>query len=104
MIFLEQSCPRLERRKVLKITVFSTAAATTLKLEGALTGRWLDELKNCWAALRASVGRRPLRLDISDLTHTSFSGIELLRSLYEDGAHLVAGGDARTCGHGAFSK
>jgi uncharacterized membrane protein YtjA (UPF0391 family) len=74
---------------MLKITVFSTALGTTLKLEGKLSGPWVRELESCWGSLRAVAGTRPLCVDLTAVGYVSSAAKELLDLMRHDGAVIV---------------
>lgn len=76
---------------MLKITVVSSASTTIMKLEGALTGPWVDELQSCWNILRATRGARALCVDLVALTRIGPGGKELLGLMYQDGVSLISG-------------
>lgn len=75
---------------MLKITILSTASTTTLKLEGALIGPWVDELERCWHILGTS-GRRAMCVDLASLTRVGPGGKELLGWMHQEGVALVSG-------------
>ena len=61
--------------------------ATTLVLEGRLTGPWVGELRDsCQAALDSAT---PLILDLGKVTFIDREGIELLRMLADRRAQLT---------------
>ena len=66
--------------------------ATTLRLEGALAGEWIDEMLSCWQQLVASCDQLPVEIDLSGVTWASNEGRELLALMYRNGARLVASG------------
>lgn len=78
---------------MLKITIFSMTAGTTLKLEGRLNGAGVDELKSCWEILRAVGGKRLLGVDLADVTWASRRGAELLDLMHRDGGVVITGED-----------
>jgi hypothetical protein len=66
---------------MLKITVVeSSSEAVRLRVEGRLTGRWIEELqRTCdMHALGEGVG---LTLDLADVSFADAEGIELLKNL-----------------------
>ena len=69
---------------MLRITqAFTTASLITLRLEGEIKGRWVQELRReCAHAVDAAApdGRR-LVLDLADVSSIDASGLELFREL-----------------------
>jgi ABC-type transporter Mla MlaB component len=64
----------------------------TLKLEGRLTGPWVDELIRLWAQTSAARAKRKVALDLRGTTFADAGGIRVLRSIYaETGAQIIAG-------------
>jgi len=64
---------------MLRITSLeSTEGTATLKLEGRVAGPWVAELKRTADAL---LQRRPIGLDLSDVTYVDAQGAALLRDL-----------------------
>ena len=74
-------------RTVLRITSTRTETASTLKVEGRLTGQWVDELSRATAA--AVAGGRRVVLDLADVTFVDAEGIALLRELRAGGFALA---------------
>ena len=66
---------------MLKITVVdSSSEAVRLRVEGRLTGRWVEELRRTCDLQGLGDGIR-LTLDLSDLSFADAAGIELLKEL-----------------------
>jgi hypothetical protein len=66
---------------LLKITVVeSSGEAVRLRVEGRLTGRWVDELRTTCDLQGLGDGIR-LTLDLSDVSFADAAGIELLKEL-----------------------
>jgi len=74
--------------KLLKIThIAEDGISVTLKLEGRLVGRWVNELeKECE---RYMDKRRKLILDLSGVTFMDDHGIEMLRPMVRDQVELI---------------
>jgi anti-anti-sigma regulatory factor len=77
---------------MLRITSHAGAGAFALKLEGWLTGAWVDEVDRCWraAASRARHGR--ICVDLSEVFFVDDAGRELLTRMYRAGVDFVATG------------
>ena len=66
---------------MLKITVVeSSSEAVRLRVEGRLTGRWVEELRTTCDLQGLKDGIR-LTLDLADVSFADASGIELLKEL-----------------------
>jgi anti-anti-sigma regulatory factor len=66
---------------LLRITVVeSSSEAVRLRVEGRLTGRWVEELRRTCDLQGLSDGIR-LTLDLSDVSFADAAGIELLKEL-----------------------
>jgi len=67
--------------RMLRITVLeSSSEAVRLRVEGRVTGRWVDELRISCDAHALSDGVR-LTLDLADVSFVDTAGIELLKEL-----------------------
>jgi len=77
---------------MLRITVDKNSRATTLRLEGRLTGPWVDELERAWRALLTDPANGRVAVDLSDVTFVGEEGKKLLETMYGEGAKLNACG------------
>jgi anti-anti-sigma regulatory factor len=77
---------------VLRITSSSESGRpTTLRIEGSLTGDWVDELSR---AVSATVGTASgIVLDMAGVTFVDQDGVALLRRLKDRGIELINGSD-----------
>lgn len=78
---------------MLKITNNNDGGVTTFKLEGKLSGVWVNELMNCWqqAMLNGLTGEgKAIRIDLAGVTWVSDEGKALLDAMYRNGAELLA--------------
>jgi hypothetical protein len=74
---------------MLRLTrVAVTNSTQTIKLEGKLSGPWVDEVRDACACDTVSSGRT--RLDLSALTFVDAAGERLLRDLLGRGIEVVA--------------
>jgi hypothetical protein len=65
----------------MKVTVVeSSMAAVRLRVEGRLTGRWVEELRRVCDLHALNDGLR-LTLDLADVSFADAAGIELLKEL-----------------------
>jgi anti-anti-sigma regulatory factor len=77
----------VERFAMLRITqVDGRDAVPTLRLEGKLSGPWVEELLRVCAPPAAG----PLRLDLSAVTYVDGAGLDLLRALLRRGVTVGA--------------
>jgi hypothetical protein len=73
---------------MMRITVVeSSAERVRLRVEGRVTGLWVDELRRA-CELQALEERIQLTLDLADLSFADAEGIELLRELRTGGVIL----------------
>ncbi len=75
-----------------KATVVEQSDEVVLKLEGTLSGLFVQELETCWTAMQAKVGRRSVLVDLSSMTFVNAPGKDLLAKMYASGAKLVGRG------------
>ena len=64
-------------------------SSSNFKLEGKLTGPWVQELEQSWSAL-SEESRRTLIVNLSDVSYIDSSGKALLARMYQKGATLQA--------------
>jgi ABC-type transporter Mla MlaB component len=75
---------------MLKITLESDRQPKTIKLEGKLSGPWVQELARAWDKLTANKPGGAVTVDLSEVTFVDSAGRELLSSLVNRGAQLRA--------------
>ena len=75
---------------MLRITIEDTTQASTFKLEGKLTGPWVQELEQSWVAATSAGPGRSVVIDLADITFIDFAGKRLLTRMHESGAALIA--------------
>ena len=73
---------------MLRITAEETGEVIRFRLEGKLTGPWVTELEQLYAARKTEVRYKPLVLDLADLTGTDAAGRYLLALIQREGAVL----------------
>lgn len=77
---------------VLRITVEQNSEAIVLKIEGRLTGPWVDELDRVWEETAPALNKRNLSLDLRETTFADAGGIQVLKAIYsQTGASILAG-------------
>ena len=72
---------------MLKITLAREPEPPTLKLEGKLSGPWVNELEHAWTEI-SQPGEMRLLVDLSDVTFISAEGQKLLKSMFKQGVDL----------------
>jgi anti-anti-sigma regulatory factor len=77
---------------MLRITIDKNSRATTLRLEGRLTGPWVDELERTWRAVASGPADGRVSVDLTDVTFVGEEGKKLLKVMYAEGAKLKASG------------
>jgi anti-anti-sigma regulatory factor len=77
---------------MLRITIDKSPRTTTLRVEGRLTGPWVDELERTWRAVASGSADGRVSVDITDVTFVGEEGKKLLEAMYAEGAKLKASG------------
>lgn len=78
---------------MLKITFHDTTESTTVKLEGKLSGPWVEELERSWAEHSPHASGNVI-MDLSDVTYIDPEGKRLLARMLNkgvcfEGTHLM---------------
>jgi ABC-type transporter Mla MlaB component len=74
---------------MLRVTPIQTGRATTLRLEGNLSGPWVDELRQCWVKLVEQ--EVVVEVDLRALSFLDPKGTALLLGMKRRGARLFGG-------------
>jgi len=77
---------------MLRITIDKNPRSTTLRVEGRLTGPWVDELERTWRTVASGSADGRVSVDITDVTFVGEEGKKLLEAMYGEGAKLKASG------------
>jgi len=77
---------------MLRITTSDMGEQVTLKLEGKLSGPWVDEFQRCWHLSTDIYRNKALVVDLSGVTFVDPAGKKLLCSISSEGAHMVGTG------------
>jgi len=75
---------------MLKITIHDNAEELRLKLEGRLSGLWVEELRQCWCTARSTTAGRRTVLELDDVDFVCPEGESLLNEMHQEGVRLVA--------------
>ena len=75
---------------MLKITLHDSAHEFRLKLEGRLSGPWVQELEQCWKTASSTTHGRKTVLDLGEVDFVDPAGEALLTRLHVEGVALVA--------------
>lgn len=75
---------------MLKITLQNDSRPAIIKLEGKLSGPWVNELARAWDRLTVCEPGRAVTVDLSEVTFIDSAGKKLLSSLVERGIQLRA--------------
>ena len=76
---------------MLRITLAQESELSTLRLEGAISGPWVDELELTWSDIRGTGPGRRVVVDLSEVSFVDSEGQELLRWMFTQGAELRSG-------------
>ena len=82
---------------MLKITTVTEPDRIRLKLDGKLAGPWVDELARTWNSTAPSAERRPIVVNLSEVTFIDADGKRLLARMFQQGAEFEAGGCMTRC-------
>ncbi len=82
---------------MLKITTEIGPEAAKVKLEGKLTGPWVDELERSWLEVTSETKAKRITLDLAEVTFIDAEGKKLLAWIHQQGAHLQAAGCMMKC-------
>jgi outer membrane protein TolC len=77
---------------MLRITTSDIGGKVTLKLEGKLSGPWVEEFERCWNTSTDIYRDKGLVVDLSGVTFVDPAGKKLLCSISHGGAQLVGSG------------
>ena len=77
---------------MLRITTTDIDEKVTLKLEGKLSGPWVEEFERCWHMSTDIYKKKGLVVDLSGVTFVDPAGKKLLCSISSEGAQLVGSG------------
>ena|SRR5271165_1982903 len=69
---------------MLRITVNESTRVKSIKLEGKITGPWVEEFSRTWLALAISPSAKEVRVDLRDVAFIDAKGRELLREIYQE--------------------
>ena len=66
---------------MLRISRTSTGWRITLKLEGEVNGRWVEELRNEWHRTLSGDTDREVVVDLANVSSIDAAGLELLKEM-----------------------
>ena len=75
---------------MLKITLHDSAQEFRLKLEGRLSGLWVQELEQCWKTASSTTHGRKTILDLGEVDFVDPAGESLLEHMHAEGVELTA--------------
>ena len=75
---------------MLRVTRRDELNAIDFKLEGKLTGSWVEVMEQAWSQALQESGGKPIRVDLTAVTYVDARGLELLGQIYRGGATLHA--------------
>ena len=76
---------------MLKITSEKDRNSVRLRLEGSLTGPWVDELEREWRTIQPDEAVSPV-VDLTNVTFVGEDGKLLLKRMWREGVQLIAAG------------
>lgn len=75
---------------MLRITIHDSARELRIKLEGKLSGPWVEELRQCWRTASSTTAGRTTSLDLSEVDFVDGEGQALLWEMHGQGVRLDA--------------
>jgi len=75
---------------MLKITLHDSAGEFRLKLEGRLSGLWVQELEQCWKTASSTTRGRKTVVDLGEVDFVDLAGQNLLSQMYSHGVKMEA--------------
>jgi ABC-type transporter Mla MlaB component len=73
---------------MLRITTEQRGDLWLLRLEGKLTGAWVDELRRCWSGCRPAA----VHVELADVGFVDPAGKALLAEMHREGVQITAHG------------
>ena len=77
---------------MLKITRTETPVEEKWVLQGRLVGLWVSELRRCWKKTHRADKNLKCIVDLNEVTFIDEKGERLLRTMFKEGAQLMATG------------
>lgn len=75
---------------MLRITTITAKDSQVLKLEGQISGPWVNELQKCWKeAVAEATQRKPIKIDMQAVSYVDHRGRNLLQRMEREGAALA---------------
>lgn len=75
---------------MLRITIHDSARELRIKLEGKLSGPWVEELRQCWRTASSTTAGRTTSLDLSEVDFVDADGQSLLSDMHLQGVRVDA--------------
>ena len=75
---------------MLKITLLDSSAELRFRLEGKLSGPWVNELRQCWQTASSTTAGRNTVVDLRDVDFIDSQGESLLSEMHEQRVQLHA--------------
>jgi ABC-type transporter Mla MlaB component len=81
---------RAADQNMLRITLENAADAATFRLEGKLTGPWVNEFARSWQDFKDRTPGTPVTIDLCKVSFIDSEGKKLLKQMFQQGAELRA--------------
>jgi ABC-type transporter Mla MlaB component len=75
---------------MLRITIHDSSRELRMKLEGKLSGPWVEELRQCWRTASSTTAGRATALDLGEVDFVDSGGQALLGEMYRQGVRFEA--------------
>jgi ABC-type transporter Mla MlaB component len=86
------SYPDAEGASMLRVTRTDGPEGACFKLEGKLSGSWVDVVEQSWRRMSSECAGARCAVDLTALTYVDPRGMELLCAMYRSGIDLTASG------------
>lgn len=77
---------------MLRITPRTSGGTYSLRLEGSITGAWVDELDRTWRTATAQADARRICVDLGEVYLVDDAGRDLLTQMYHAGVEFTTKG------------
>ncbi|HVA71525.1 MAG TPA: TolC family protein [Candidatus Limnocylindrales bacterium] len=77
---------------MMKVTIEREGTRTRLRVEGKISGPWVDELRRCWESLPVESPEHPIAIELADVSYIDDAGKVLITQMVQAGAEIWAQG------------
>lgn len=77
---------------MMKVTIEREGTLTRLRVEGKISGLWVDELRRCWESLPPQSPEHQIVIELADVSYIDDAGKVLITRMVQAGAEIWAQG------------